>query len=35
MIAFLASADGRFVNGAQIRVDGGLGSSSGNPNVAA
>jgi meso-butanediol dehydrogenase / (S,S)-butanediol dehydrogenase / diacetyl reductase len=33
VIAFLASHDARFVNGAHIPVDGGLGASNGQPNM--
>ncbi len=33
VIAFLASHDARFVNGAHIPVDGGLGASNGQPNT--
>ncbi|WBB62034.1 SDR family NAD(P)-dependent oxidoreductase [Streptomyces sp. WMMC500] len=33
VIAFLASDDARFVNGAHLRVDGGIGSANGNPHV--
>ncbi|MFI6048746.1 SDR family NAD(P)-dependent oxidoreductase [Streptomyces violascens] len=33
VIAFLASADARFVNGAHIPVDGGLGASNGQPRM--
>ena len=34
VIAFLASHDARFVNGAHIPVDGGLGASNGQPHMA-
>ena len=34
VIAFLASHDARFVNGAHLPVDGGLGASNGQPNMA-
>ncbi|MDH6117022.1 SDR family oxidoreductase [Kitasatospora sp. GAS204B] len=34
VITFLASAAASFVNGAHIRVDGGLGASNGNPHLA-
>ena len=34
VIAFLASAAASYVNGAHIRVDGGLGASNGNPHIA-
>lgn len=34
VIAFLASHDARFVNGAHVPVDGGLGASNGQPNMA-
>ncbi|MER5548605.1 SDR family oxidoreductase [Streptomyces sp. NPDC002589] len=33
VIAFLASSDARFVNGAHISVDGGLGASNGHPRM--
>ncbi|GLZ47685.1 3-oxoacyl-ACP reductase [Actinomycetospora sp. NBRC 106375] len=33
VVAFLASHDARFVNGAHIPVDGGLGASNGQPNM--
>ena len=33
VIAFLASHDARFVNGAHVPVDGGLGASNGQPNI--
>ena len=33
VITFLASADASFVNGAHVRVDGGVGASNGNPHV--
>jgi meso-butanediol dehydrogenase / (S,S)-butanediol dehydrogenase / diacetyl reductase len=33
VIAFLASHDARFVNGAHVPVDGGLGASNGQPNM--
>jgi meso-butanediol dehydrogenase/(S,S)-butanediol dehydrogenase/diacetyl reductase len=33
VIAFLASHDARFVNGAHIPVDGGLGASNGQPRL--
>ncbi|GAA1879188.1 SDR family NAD(P)-dependent oxidoreductase [Streptantibioticus ferralitis] len=33
VIAFLASSDARFVNGAHIPVDGGLGASNGQPHM--
>lgn len=32
-VAFLASHDARFVNGAHLMVDGGLRASSGQPNM--
>ena len=35
VIAFLASADARFVNGAILTVDGGLNASNGQPNMTA
>ncbi|MBS2533447.1 glucose 1-dehydrogenase [Catenulispora sp. NF23] len=34
VITFLASSAASFVNGAHIRVDGGLGASNGNPHIA-
>ena len=34
VITFLASSAASYVNGAHIRVDGGLGASSGNPHIA-
>ncbi|WP_034086957.1 SDR family NAD(P)-dependent oxidoreductase [Streptacidiphilus albus] len=34
VITFLASAAASYVNGAHIRVDGGLGASNGNPHIA-